>query len=40
MLRFLIFVSFADFFNFMPSKAKISLFYKIFKFLTLFGMEF
>ena len=31
---------FANFLSFMPSEAKISLFYKIFKFLTLFGMKF
>ena len=31
---------FADFLSFMPNKAKISLFYRIFKFLTLFGMKF
>ena len=30
---------FADFLSFMPNKAIISLFYKIFKFLTLFGMK-
>ena len=31
---------FADFLSFMPNKAKISLFYRIFQFLTLFGMKF
>ena len=38
MLRFLIFVIFADFLSFMPNKAKNSTFYQIFQFLTLFGM--
>ena len=39
MLRFLILMRFfAEFLSFMPNKAKNSIFYQIFKFLTLFGM--
>ena len=38
MLGFHILQFFADFLSFMPNKAKISTFYQIFQFLTLFGM--